>query len=152
MILLVNMKIKKLNISGFSHHLVLMVFVLVFAIAGVGYLVASHAMPPTGNHQPSHPPRLRVLNNFSSDRVVDVTVSGCGKHRHFQLHSHRYYLAHHRGLWRDFTCKGNYAYIYIKYRSAYTTDSYDHHVKYGSWNTYTPIEIRGSHTKTAKLN
>src|SRR4051812_24985007 len=34
---------KRLDTKGFSHHIVLVVFVLVFAVAGVGYLVASHA-------------------------------------------------------------------------------------------------------------
>ncbi len=37
------MKLKKLNARGFSHDLVLVLFVVIFAIAGVGYLVASHA-------------------------------------------------------------------------------------------------------------
>lgn len=37
------MKIKKLDARGFSHDLVIVAFVVIFAIAGVGYLVASHA-------------------------------------------------------------------------------------------------------------
>jgi len=37
------MKLKKLDIRGFSHDIVLVLFVVIFAIAGVGYLVASHA-------------------------------------------------------------------------------------------------------------
>ena len=43
------MKIKKLNARGFSHDIVLVLFVVVFAIGGVAYLVASHAdalVPP----------------------------------------------------------------------------------------------------------
>lgn len=37
------MKIKKLNARGFSHDVVLVAFVAIFSIAGVTYLVASHA-------------------------------------------------------------------------------------------------------------
>jgi peptidoglycan hydrolase-like protein with peptidoglycan-binding domain len=37
------MKLTKLNNKGFSHHAILAIFVVVFAIAGVAYLVASHA-------------------------------------------------------------------------------------------------------------
>ncbi len=40
------MKTKKLNQIGFSHDLVLVLFLLIFAIAGVGYIVASHADSP----------------------------------------------------------------------------------------------------------
>jgi peptidoglycan hydrolase-like protein with peptidoglycan-binding domain len=36
-------KLQKLNKRGFSHHIVLAAFVVVFAVAGVAYLVASHA-------------------------------------------------------------------------------------------------------------
>jgi hypothetical protein len=44
------MKLKKLNYQGFSHDILLVAFVMVFAIAGVGYLVSSHADPfPHGN-------------------------------------------------------------------------------------------------------
>jgi hypothetical protein len=39
------MKIKKLNMQGFSHDIFLLLFVVVFAVAGVGYIVASHASP-----------------------------------------------------------------------------------------------------------
>jgi hypothetical protein len=41
------MKFKKLNSRGFSHDIVAVFIVLIFAIAGVGYLVASHADPAT---------------------------------------------------------------------------------------------------------
>lgn len=37
------MKIKKLDMRGLSHDLMIVAFVVVFAIAGVAYLVASHA-------------------------------------------------------------------------------------------------------------
>ncbi|MDB5171193.1 MAG: hypothetical protein JWO35_887 [Candidatus Saccharibacteria bacterium] len=37
------MKIKKLDVRGFSHDILMVAFVVVFAIAGVGYIVASHA-------------------------------------------------------------------------------------------------------------
>jgi hypothetical protein len=40
------MKLKKLNTKGFSHDIVIVLFVIIFAIAGVGYLVASHATTP----------------------------------------------------------------------------------------------------------
>lgn len=37
------MKLKRLNARGFSHDMLIVLFVAVFAIAGVAYLVASHA-------------------------------------------------------------------------------------------------------------
>jgi len=37
------MKIKKLNMAGVSHDILIVAFVAIFAIAGVAYLVASHA-------------------------------------------------------------------------------------------------------------
>jgi hypothetical protein len=49
---------KKLDIRGFSHELLLVAFVAVFAIGGVAYIVASHAQTPCiastlkyGNHK-----------------------------------------------------------------------------------------------------
>ena len=41
------MKINKLNSRGFSHHVALVLFIVIFAVSGVGYLVASHANPIT---------------------------------------------------------------------------------------------------------
>jgi hypothetical protein len=40
------MKLRKLDMRGFSHDMALVAFVAVFAIIGVGYLVASHAETP----------------------------------------------------------------------------------------------------------
>src|SRR5437763_230044 len=40
------MKIRKLNNKGFSHEVLIIAFVAVFAIAGVAYVVASHAQTP----------------------------------------------------------------------------------------------------------
>jgi hypothetical protein len=37
------MKLKKLNAKGFSHEILLVAFVVIFAVAGVAYIVASHA-------------------------------------------------------------------------------------------------------------
>src|SRR4051794_39725220 len=37
------MKTRKFNQRGFTHAMILAAFVLVFAVAGAGYLVASHA-------------------------------------------------------------------------------------------------------------
>ena len=42
------MKIEKLNSYGFDHTLLSVAFVVVFALAGVGYIVASHADSLTG--------------------------------------------------------------------------------------------------------
>lgn len=39
------MKLRKLNKRGFSHDVLIVLFVVVFAIAGAGFLVASHANP-----------------------------------------------------------------------------------------------------------
>lgn len=39
------LKLRKLNTRGFSHDITLVVFVAIFAIAGVGYMVASYANP-----------------------------------------------------------------------------------------------------------
>jgi hypothetical protein len=51
------MKIKKLNQNGFSHDLVIILFVLIFAIGGTAYLVGSHADTPTsGNNTTSTTP------------------------------------------------------------------------------------------------
>ncbi len=41
------MKVKKLNMRGFSHDIVLIMIVVLVAIAGVGYVVISHADPST---------------------------------------------------------------------------------------------------------
>ncbi len=41
------MTFKKLNARGFSHDIVMVLFVMIFAIVGVGYLVASHAATST---------------------------------------------------------------------------------------------------------
>src|SRR4051794_31434566 len=43
------MKIQRLSSKGFSHHVMLLAFVVIFAVAGVGYLVASHAASPRKN-------------------------------------------------------------------------------------------------------
>lgn len=43
---------KKLNSRGFSHDIVLALFVIIFAIAGIAYLVASHAAPSSKNSTP----------------------------------------------------------------------------------------------------
>jgi hypothetical protein len=42
------MKIKKLNSRGFSHGIVLLLFVVIFAISGIGYLVYSKAATSPG--------------------------------------------------------------------------------------------------------
>jgi len=42
------MKIKKLNHSGFTHDILVVLFVLIFAIGGTAYLVGSHADTPSG--------------------------------------------------------------------------------------------------------
>lgn len=43
------MKLKKLDIRGFSHDVLAMLFIVIFVICGVGYLVASHADTSTSN-------------------------------------------------------------------------------------------------------
>lgn len=52
------MKIKKLDMRGFSHEMVLVLVVVVSAIVGTGYLVASHAetLCATGSSCPSNGP------------------------------------------------------------------------------------------------
>lgn len=42
------MKLRKLNARGFSHEVLVIAFVVIFAIAGVGYIVASHADASSG--------------------------------------------------------------------------------------------------------
>ncbi len=42
-------QLRKLNAQGFSHAIILAVFVVVFTIAGIGYTVASHAQTPEHN-------------------------------------------------------------------------------------------------------
>ncbi len=55
------MKLKKLNPRGFSHDVLALFFVVVFSVAGVTYLVASHADPIT-----------------ASTSVLDVSSPQCG--------------------------------------------------------------------------
>ncbi len=43
------MKTKKLNARGFSHEVLILLFVIVFAVAGAAYLVATHAQTPTAS-------------------------------------------------------------------------------------------------------
>lgn len=43
------MKIRKLNVRGFSHDLLIVAFVVVFALVGAAYLVATHAQTLCGN-------------------------------------------------------------------------------------------------------
>lgn len=60
------MKITKLDVRGFSHDIILVGFVVVFAIAGVGYVVASHA--------DRCPPVSSVVSQSSSKKAC-TTVS-----------------------------------------------------------------------------
>jgi hypothetical protein len=66
-------KMKKLNMRGFSHDVVAVLFVVVFAIAGIAYLVGSHAdsvtsQAPAGNWESLHGPTV-TLKGGSSETV-----------------------------------------------------------------------------------
>jgi hypothetical protein len=67
------MKIKKLDARGFSHHFVLALIVLVVAIGGVYYLVASHAdslMSNPANHSFKTEPLTKVVPPSNVTRNV----------------------------------------------------------------------------------
>ncbi len=70
------MKLKKLNTRGFSHELVLVAFVVIFAVAGVGYVVSSHAQSvkdPVGNG---------INRALAAEAVKYETRSTQGKYRY----------------------------------------------------------------------
>ncbi len=75
------MKIKKLNMRGFSHDMFLVLFVVVFAIAGVTYLVASHAdpcNPGTVSGPIIYPASGQVSGSISSCNSVHVSCTITG--------------------------------------------------------------------------
>ncbi|HSW85332.1 MAG TPA: hypothetical protein VLF79_01805 [Candidatus Saccharimonadales bacterium] len=57
------MKIKKLNIQGFSHQILMMAVVIIIAIVGAGYIVITHASTPN----PAYP-------NYCSYKVIWSTA------------------------------------------------------------------------------
>jgi hypothetical protein len=65
------MKYQKLNARGFSHDLVLLAFVLIFAVVGVGYLVTSHAQNIKGAKVQVVKPKQNTVSNNSKVRVLD---------------------------------------------------------------------------------
>jgi streptogramin lyase len=71
------MKLKKLNTAGFSHDIFMVAFVLVFAIVGAGYLVASHAdtaCPVSGPVSSSCPPIKEHAIPIASSSPQDITT------------------------------------------------------------------------------
>lgn len=74
----------KLNGRGFAHEAILVVFVVLFAIVGVGYLVASHAdqasvavTTPAGPNPCAAPVTLKSVENVdSAGHVVGAARSG----------------------------------------------------------------------------
>jgi hypothetical protein len=71
------MKLQKPNQTGFSHHLVLVAFVLVFAVAGVAYLVASHAQtPPILGRCDAYPAPILYYSYDLPKAKVEVTNEG----------------------------------------------------------------------------
>jgi hypothetical protein len=69
----INMKIKKLNMRGIAHYIAPLLFVVIFAIGGTAYLVASHADTPCPPNAVacSDPPSVTILTP-----AVQSTVSG----------------------------------------------------------------------------
>ena len=72
------MRLKKVNARGFSHDLVVVLFVAIFAVAGVGYLVASHADPITANSSVIDVswPQCEELGSIGYHRFGMVGVTG----------------------------------------------------------------------------
>ena len=90
-------KLKELDAKGFSHHIVMVAFVLIFSIAGVAYLVAGHAQtnkqaqakaklakqkqaqqkktPPKLDPQPLTP---QPISDGTSDDGTSTTASASG--------------------------------------------------------------------------
>jgi hypothetical protein len=66
------MKLKKLNARGFSHDIIIVLFVVIFAIAGVGYLVASHA---DNSCSPTSGPSSSATSDTVSDPTSDASSS-----------------------------------------------------------------------------
>ncbi len=67
------MKIKKLDMRGIAHYVAPLLFVLIFAIGGTAYIVASHADTPcpTNASACSQPPSVTILTP-----TIKSTVSG----------------------------------------------------------------------------
>ena len=70
------MKLKKLDLHGFAHDVVLVAFVAVFAIAGVGYLVASRAATPTLGKTWALPQQNETIAAYACKTVVSSSVWG----------------------------------------------------------------------------
>ena len=60
------MSLKKLSPAGFAHQIVVLVFAVAFAIAGVAYLVVSHANPA-----PYQPATLQIDAGWFSNYKYD---------------------------------------------------------------------------------
>lgn len=76
------MKLKKLNARGFSHEVLAIAFVAVFAIAGVAYLVASHAAVPKAKTVSVRPAKIIVSAyrvKSSSGDVMGPNLLGTSK-------------------------------------------------------------------------
>lgn len=73
---------RKLTASGFSHHAVLMLFVVVFGVAGVGFLVISHADPFT-NGNPNHCTQAQVSPAAASGLSPLSGYYNPGSHDHY---------------------------------------------------------------------
>jgi len=78
------MKFKKLNSHGFSHDIILVLLVVLFAIAGVGYLVFRHADPLLSFNPADVPPitanpvqlnQIFAISQFRSDAGHDYSAA-----------------------------------------------------------------------------
>ncbi len=69
------MKLKKLDMRGFSHDVVLVLFIAIFAIGGVAYLVASHAASCTPT--PTQPGNAQPYTATPTYIIKGSTPSGC---------------------------------------------------------------------------
>jgi hypothetical protein len=68
----IKVKLSSLNTRGFTHHFIMVLFVLVFAVAGVGYLVASHADPASIMYDSVDPAKIpadaKVVASYVGDQ------------------------------------------------------------------------------------
>jgi streptogramin lyase len=78
---------KKLNARGFSHDVLLIAVVLVFAIAGVGYLVASHADAPSTQTTSTTASSLGSSKSkcLAPQGAITAPNAGCSAVKEFEL-------------------------------------------------------------------
>ncbi|MDB5171195.1 MAG: hypothetical protein JWO35_889 [Candidatus Saccharibacteria bacterium] len=73
------MKIKKLDVRGFSHDILMVAFVVIFAVVGVGYVVASHADSCTSSSTKNCASVSMPVTSARLSSKVKCSISGVTK-------------------------------------------------------------------------